>query len=111
MQHRLEEVQRAVAVAVEAALAAVPPGDLTDAMRYASAGGKRVRAFLVLESARLFGVDDLSAMPVSEDSSTLVSSRGGERAALAVGLDRAAGPAASREQADREGVSPHPPCG
>ncbi|MFC0339800.1 polyprenyl synthetase family protein [Paracoccus niistensis] len=65
MEHRLEEVQRAVAAAIEAALADLPPGDLTDAMRYAATGGKRVRAFLVLESARLFGVEDLSAMPVA----------------------------------------------
>lgn len=36
-----------------------PLGDLpvVEAMRYASAGGKRLRAFLVLESARLHGVD------------------------------------------------------
>ena len=44
MQQRLEEVQRATASAVEAALADLPPGDLTDAMRYAATGGKRVRA-------------------------------------------------------------------
>lgn len=65
MQQRLEEVQRAVATAIDAALADLPPGDLTDAMRYAATGGKRVRAFLVLESARLFGVEDISAMPVA----------------------------------------------
>ena len=36
-----------------------PFGDLpvVEAMRYASAGGKRLRAFLVMESARLHGVD------------------------------------------------------
>ncbi|THD74131.1 polyprenyl synthetase family protein [Thalassobius vesicularis] len=35
-----------------------PMGDVpvVDAMRYASAGGKRLRAFLVLESARLHGI-------------------------------------------------------
>ena len=36
----------------------VPMGDLpvVQAMRYASHGGKRLRAFLVLESARLHGI-------------------------------------------------------
>ncbi|MBB1492282.1 polyprenyl synthetase family protein [Paracoccus sp. MC1854] len=65
MHQRLEEAQRATASAIEAALADLPSGDLTDAMRYATNGGKRIRAFLVLESARLFGVEDLSAMPVA----------------------------------------------
>ncbi|MFY0616252.1 MULTISPECIES: polyprenyl synthetase family protein [unclassified Shimia] len=39
-------------------------GDLpvVEAMRYASAGGKRLRAFLVLESARLHGVDPVHAI-------------------------------------------------
>lgn len=58
-------VETAVADAIGAALAALPPGDLADAMRYASAGGKRVRALLVLESARLYGVDAARAMPVA----------------------------------------------
>lgn len=58
-------VEAAVADAIGAALAALPPGDLADAMRYASAGGKRVRALLVLESARLYGVDAARAMPVA----------------------------------------------
>ena len=50
---------------LEAALADLPDGDLTDAMRYACVGGKRIRAFLVLESARLHGVADAHAMPVA----------------------------------------------
>ena len=62
---RLTAVQDAVAAAVEGALADLPPGDLTDAMRYACVGGKRIRAFLVLESARLHGLDDATAMPVA----------------------------------------------
>jgi len=65
VKQRLEDVQRATASAIEAALADLPPGDLSDAMRYASTGGKRVRAFLVLESARLHGVEDIRAMPVA----------------------------------------------
>nr|WP_132861089.1 farnesyl diphosphate synthase [Shimia isoporae] len=41
-----------------------PLGDLpvVEAMRYASAGGKRLRAFLVLESARLHGVAQANAI-------------------------------------------------
>jgi len=41
-----------------------PLGDLpvVQAMRYASSGGKRVRGFLVLETARLHGVDVARAM-------------------------------------------------
>jgi farnesyl diphosphate synthase len=35
------------------------------AMRYASAGGKRLRGFLVLESARMLGVDQAAAMPAA----------------------------------------------
>lgn len=34
------------------------PGDLTDAMRYALSGGKRLRGFLVMEGAALHGVPD-----------------------------------------------------
>ncbi|WP_456389412.1 polyprenyl synthetase family protein [Profundibacter sp.] len=41
-----------------------PFGDLpvVEAMRYASSGGKRLRGFLVLESARLHGVDQARAI-------------------------------------------------
>ncbi|MDE9450021.1 polyprenyl synthetase family protein [Aliiroseovarius sp. Z3] len=35
-----------------------PEGALAEAMRYATAGGKGLRGFLVMESARLHGVDD-----------------------------------------------------
>jgi len=37
-------------------LSPLPDLTITDAMRYATAGGKRLRGFLVLESARLHGV-------------------------------------------------------
>ena len=57
------------AVAVERALeellppVAGPEGRVAEAMRYAAlGGGKRLRAFLVLESAGLFGVDPDSAL-------------------------------------------------
>lgn len=61
----LADTARAVQAALKDALADLPPGDLTDAMRYAVAGGKRLRAYLVLESARLHGVPDTAAMPVA----------------------------------------------
>ena len=42
-----------------------PQGRVQEAMRYATfAGGKRLRPFLVLHSARLFGVDDSQALRV-----------------------------------------------
>ncbi|MCZ4351323.1 polyprenyl synthetase family protein [Roseovarius aestuarii] len=37
-------------------------GDVALAMRYATAGGKRLRAFLVLESAQLHGISDARAL-------------------------------------------------
>ncbi|PZO67420.1 MAG: farnesyl-diphosphate synthase [Paracoccus denitrificans] len=61
----LADTARAVQAALKDALADLPPGDLTDAMRYAVAGGKRLRAYLVLESARLHDVPDSAAMPVA----------------------------------------------
>lgn len=65
MQARLEEVKAQVQTALEEAMANLPSGDLTDAMRYACIGGKRIRAFLVMESARLFGIEDAQALPVA----------------------------------------------
>ena len=42
-----------------------PQGRVQEAMRYATfAGGKRLRPFLVLHSARLFGVDDARSLRV-----------------------------------------------
>ncbi len=65
MQARLDEVKAQVQAALEEAMAHLPKGELTDAMRYACIGGKRVRAFLVMESARLFGIEDSAALPVA----------------------------------------------
>lgn len=61
---RLASVQGAVQAALDAALAGLPAGALRDAMRYACQGGKRLRAFLVLESAALHGVEP-AAMPAA----------------------------------------------
>jgi farnesyl diphosphate synthase len=61
----------ASAKAVDATLEAVlprphgPQGRVQEAMRYATfAGGKRLRPFLVLHSARLFGIDDAHSLRV-----------------------------------------------
>jgi farnesyl diphosphate synthase len=71
---RSEVLSRAIAAsakAVDATLEAVlprphgPQGRVQEAMRYATfAGGKRLRPFLVLHSARLFGVDDAHSLRV-----------------------------------------------
>lgn len=68
----LADLPRAIAAsakAVDATLETVlprpqgPQGRVQEAMRYATfAGGKRLRPFLVLHSARLFGVDDAQAL-------------------------------------------------
>lgn len=38
---------------------------VVDAMRYAVLGGKRLRGFLVLQSARMLGVDEAAALPAA----------------------------------------------
>ena len=65
MQARLDEVKAQVQAALDAALADLPKGELRDAMAYATVGGKRIRAFLVMESARLHGISDDAAGPVA----------------------------------------------
>ena len=62
---RLKEVQHDVQIALDAAIARLPAGALRDAMAYAAQGGKRLRAFLVLESASLFGIGAAQAMPAA----------------------------------------------
>ncbi len=56
-----DEALKARAAAIEAHLVAAagdPPCPLSEAMRYAASGGKRLRGFLVMESAALHGVPD-----------------------------------------------------
>ena len=65
MNGPLAEVKAKVDGALDAAMDRLPPGELTDAMRYACAGGKKIRAFLVMESARLHGIDARAALPVA----------------------------------------------
>ncbi len=54
----------AVAARIEEALAQYS-GNIAEAMRYATAGGKGLRGFLVLESARILGVSDGAVGPAA----------------------------------------------
>ncbi|RJL11662.1 polyprenyl synthetase family protein [Paracoccus siganidrum] len=65
MQHELDGVKAPVQAALESAIARLPGGELRDAMLYAATGGKRLRAYLVLESARLHGIPESAALPVA----------------------------------------------
>ncbi|MEX1661434.1 farnesyl diphosphate synthase [uncultured Thioclava sp.] len=62
---RLSEVQAAVQTALDEAVARQPEGPLRAPMHYALQGGKRLRAFLVLESAALFDLPQAQAMPAA----------------------------------------------
>jgi farnesyl diphosphate synthase len=69
---RLDAVSAATEAAMKALLAdkAAPgeilrPARLLAAMRHASTGGKRLRPFLLIESAALFGVPEASALPAA----------------------------------------------
>ncbi|WP_295049325.1 farnesyl diphosphate synthase [uncultured Paracoccus sp.] len=65
MQPALDAVKAQVQAALDQAIGGLPPGELRDAMGYACAGGKRIRAFLVMESARLHGIAADAALPVA----------------------------------------------
>jgi farnesyl diphosphate synthase len=54
-----------VEAGLERAIAELPPGTVTEAMGYALAGGKRLRGFLVMESAALHGVVAGLAVPAA----------------------------------------------
>jgi farnesyl diphosphate synthase len=62
---RLSGVQTAVQAALDRATERLPDGPITEAMRYALGGGKRVRAFLVIEGAAMLGVREDRAMPAA----------------------------------------------
>lgn len=62
---RLSALQSAVQAALDRATARLPDGPVTEAMRYALGGGKRVRAFLVIEGAAMLGVREDRAMPAA----------------------------------------------
>ena len=61
-EERLAYVADLVEASLNERLHEFPSGDLRDAMIYASSGGKRLRAFLVLEGAALHGVGQAAAM-------------------------------------------------
>ncbi|WBU60346.1 polyprenyl synthetase family protein [Paracoccus albus] len=65
MDRRMEEVRSQVETILNAAMTKLPEGELSDAMRYACVGGKKLRAFLVMESARLHNIADDAAFPVA----------------------------------------------
>jgi farnesyl diphosphate synthase len=66
LNSRLEAIAAAAEAAIMRRLDNLPaaPKRLLDAMRYAATGGKRIRPFLVVESAALFGVSETAALPV-----------------------------------------------
>lgn len=64
-ESRLKRVQSKVQEALDDALAFHPDVPVVHAMRYALQGGKRLRALLVIESARLHGVHEGEAMPAA----------------------------------------------
>jgi farnesyl diphosphate synthase len=68
---RLAEVQRASQRALDAALADGADVPVVHAMRYAVRGGKRLRAFLVLEGARLHGMADSQALSAAAAAEAL----------------------------------------
>lgn len=59
---RLAEAAALVAERLDQALKGFGDAPVADAMRYATAGGKRLRGFLVIESARLCGLDPRDAV-------------------------------------------------
>ncbi len=59
---RLEARAAEIQAAIDTVLAGLPPSLVTDGMVHALSGGKRLRGFLVLESAGLHGVEAQKAM-------------------------------------------------
>jgi len=58
----MEAAARDVQAVFDTVLDSHEPGPITDGMRYAVAGGKGLRGFLVLEGARLNGIDRQAAL-------------------------------------------------
>lgn len=68
LQAALSDMATGMTKTIEALLPTtdLPENPLIDAMRYATLeGGKRIRPFLVMESAKLFGVDNIRAKRVA----------------------------------------------
>jgi len=62
LRDRLAAAQALIGTHLDAALAGLSDQPVCDAMRYAVAGGKRLRGFLVLETAALHGIGPAAAM-------------------------------------------------
>src|SRR6056297_2180272 len=62
MEQRLAADAGAIQAQLDLVLGTFPPGPVTEGMGYATRGGKRIRGFLVMESARLHGVDAAAAL-------------------------------------------------
>lgn len=60
--NRLADCARQVETCLDATLSTFGNDPISDGMRYASAGGKRLRAFLTMESAALYGVPDSASV-------------------------------------------------
>ena len=58
----LSAAQSALQDCLDEIMSALPSSEVTAGMRYASAGGKRLRGFLAMETARLFDVDPAHAL-------------------------------------------------
>lgn len=58
----LSAAQSALQGCLDEIMSALPSSEVTAGMRYASAGGKRLRGFLTMETARLFDVDPAQAL-------------------------------------------------
>ena len=59
---RLDTIAAQVGAHLDGVLAGYPDQPVVHAMRYAVSGGKRLRAFLVVEGAALYGVDPAGAL-------------------------------------------------
>lgn len=59
---RLDTIAAQVGAHLDAVMAGYPDQPVVHAMRYAVSGGKRLRAFLVVEGAALYGVDPAGAL-------------------------------------------------
>ena len=63
---RMHECSTAVQACLATAIATLPPGPVADGMGYAVRGGKGMRGFLAMETARLHGIDDsVSVVPAA----------------------------------------------
>ena len=62
---RLKADAALVQARLDQAMAGLAEQPVIHAMRYAVQGGKRLRAFLVLESARMLGMEEARALPVA----------------------------------------------